>query len=167
MGSKKAQWKGTVQSRGEVNPLLKEPGDTVLVYRGHPRLLLMLCPCGCGEQIVLNIDPQAGPAWRIYQKKSNAKELTVYPSVWRDTGCGSHFIIWQGHILGIGYDSRVKLDKDLLENVLKALTKQFQRYENISTNINENPWSVLWACQQLTKQGLAVSMGKDELFAKI
>jgi len=167
MGRQQAQWKGIVKSRSEVNPLLKEPGDLVLVYRDRLRLLIMLCPCGCGEQIVLNIDPQAGSAWRLYRTENNEEEITVYPSVWRDTGCGSHFIIWRGHILGIGYNSRVELEKELLEKVLTALTKQFQHYEEISAIINENPWSVLWACQRLTKQGLAVSKGKGQLFARV
>jgi hypothetical protein len=84
----------------------------------------------------------------------------------RDTGCESHFIIWRGHILGIGFNSSVDLDKELLENVLQALTKQFQHYEEISATIGENPWSVLWACQRLIKLGLAVSKGNDKLFAR-
>jgi len=161
MDQQKAKWKGTVQSRSEVNLLLEESGDSVLIYRGHPRLLVMLCPCGCEEKIVLNIDPNAGPAWKMYLVKGNENNFTIYPSVWRDTGCGSHFIVWKGKILNMGYDLKVDIEQELLEKVFTTLKKQFQHYEEISTIINENPWSVLWACQKLTRQGLAMLKGKD------
>jgi len=53
-------------------------------------------------------------------------QLTLFPSVWRDTGCQSHFNIWRDRILifGIGEHGRrdpIRYDVDSLsERVLKA-----------------------------------------------
>src|SRR6267378_4236509 len=77
--------------------LVSAPGDAVLIERGTPRWLLLACPCGCGAELPINLDRRAGKAWRVY--KHGTTTLSVYPSVWRDTDCGSHFIIWRGNIL--------------------------------------------------------------------
>ena len=73
---------GVVSSRGDAAGYLKVPGDAALVERGRPRLLLLACPCGCGEQLPVNLDGRAGPAWRYY--KNERTGLTLYPSVWRE-----------------------------------------------------------------------------------
>ena len=73
-------------------PILHEPGEAVLVSRGHDRLLVMRCPCACGDDIIVNLDREAGPAWVLYQRR---RGTSLYPSVWRDTGCGSHFVVWE------------------------------------------------------------------------
>jgi hypothetical protein len=56
----------------------------------------MRCPDGCGETLVVNLDPRAGKAWKLDMRTGKA---TLYPSVWRDGGCGSHFIVWRGDVL--------------------------------------------------------------------
>jgi len=102
-----------VSTRGEAAGYLKSPGDAVLIERGRPRLLLLACPCGCGEEYPINLDDRAGKAWRIYRNRG--KGLTLFPSVWRDTGCGSHFIIWRDRILLFGQGEEV-LDESSLED---------------------------------------------------
>ena len=88
--------KKTVDSLAATSELLLAPGDAVIVHRVCFRWLTLSCPCDCHEIIRINLDPRAGPAWSLYQSKEH---ITMYPSIWRDTGCGSHFIIWRNKIL--------------------------------------------------------------------
>jgi hypothetical protein len=60
--SPKLTLKGVVRSRRETAGLLKSPGDAILVERGTPRWLLLLCPCGCGAELPINLDSRTGPA---------------------------------------------------------------------------------------------------------
>ena len=75
--------KGTVSSRSDTTGMLNIAGDAVIVERARPRLLVLMCPCGCGEIFATNLDGQAGKAWRLYRKGGS---ITVFPSVWRDSG---------------------------------------------------------------------------------
>lgn len=75
--------------------LLRDPGAFVAVVRGTPRAAVFRCPCGCGDTLVANTDPKTGPAWRL---RLDADGATLMPSVWRTTGCGSHFIVWRSRI---------------------------------------------------------------------
>src|SRR5258708_2177168 len=93
--------KATLSSREGISAYLKKPGDGVIVERGRPRWLILACPCGCGSQIPVNLDSRAGPAWRLYRRRSG---VTVYPSVWRDSDCESHFIIAHNRIYLFGAD---------------------------------------------------------------
>src|SRR4051812_45982925 len=87
----KARLRGSVASRDDARPQLQEAGDVVLVERGCLRSAVIKCPCGCGEELVINLDRRVGPAWRLYRDE---RGLTLYPSVWRDSGCCTHFILW-------------------------------------------------------------------------
>lgn len=84
------------QGQGAARSLLRErDGRLAVVVRDTPRAALFDCPCGCGDVVVLNTDPRTGPAWRIRVDSTGA---TLMPSVWRTTGCRSHFIIWRSTI---------------------------------------------------------------------
>ncbi len=72
-----------------------QPGRLIVVNRGRPRWLKFHCPCGCGDVVSLNLDPRAGPRWSLTVRGSR---VTVRPSIWRETGCGSHFIIWESRV---------------------------------------------------------------------
>ena len=161
--------KGTVQSRGDASPLLEQPGDAVLVERGHPRWLVMKCPDGCGDEIPINLDSAAGPAWRLYRSPNLG--LTLYPSVWRDTGCEAHFIVWRDNILLLGgwddsdYETfwEDKAFGRLREAVLNQLPAHaLTHFSTIADELEELPWDVLKACRQLVKNGLAVEGKKRE-----
>jgi len=56
----------------------------------------LVCPCGCEEIIELNLLPQARPRWSFTEHKNGA--ITLEPSVWRRSGCRSHFILRDGLI---------------------------------------------------------------------
>lgn len=86
---------GTAVHRDEAQAFLRKPGDAALVERGVLRSLVMLCPDGCGETLVVNLDPRTGKAWALDRRGGT----TLYPSVWRDGGCGSHFIVWRDAVL--------------------------------------------------------------------
>ena len=101
--------KSIVESRAEVGSQLEAPGDGVLIIREQPRWLLLKCPCGCDDEIPVNLDLRAGKAWRIYRGRD--EQLTLFPSVWRDTGCRSHFIIRSGHILLLGGKKTTHTDR--------------------------------------------------------
>jgi hypothetical protein len=152
-----------LERRSEASASLKGQEDLVLVQRGRPRLLVMKCPCGCGDELTINLDREAGKAWRIYKDR---EEVTLFPSVWRDTGCESHFIIWRGKTYLFG-----KADEDfgwyeddaLLEkHVLGLLSDELVQYVEIADALNAIPWDVQFACRSLVKKGKAVE-GKGDL----
>ncbi len=143
-----------VERRADAVPVLRKPGDAVVVSRGRDRLLVMRCPCSCGEDVIVNLDPDAGPAWVLYRRRRGA---SVFPSVWRDTGCGSHFIIWDDRILLFsGTVGRLDedVDVDVDRRVLDAVDR-FGRaieFREIARMLDEVPWSVLASCRRLTSR---------------
>ncbi|UPJ77044.1 DUF6527 family protein [Bradyrhizobium sp. 187] len=67
--------------------MLKAAGDAVVVHRGTLRSVLMRCPDGCGETLVVNLDARAGKACKLDMRAGKA---ILYPSGWHDGGCRSH-----------------------------------------------------------------------------
>lgn len=160
MSTRLLRFRGTVTSRSEASGHLQAAGDAVLVERGRPRLLLLSCPCGCGEEFPINLDERAGPAWRLY---TGNRGITLFPSVWRESGCKSHYIIWRDSILLFGQNEEefettapgVELE-DLTKVVLAHLPAwDLVRFADLATDLNAIPWDVLAACRQLVRQGLA------------
>lgn len=155
------RWRGAVGRRSEATTLLTAPGDAVLVERGRPRWLVIACPCGCGEQLPVNLDPRAGPAWRLYRTGS---AVTLFPSVWRESGCESHFIIWRDEILLFGryeedFAEEPAADETiaLRETVLRRLpvSGTLAPFSEIADALDAIPWDVLTVCRQLVREGVA------------
>jgi hypothetical protein len=97
-GARQARYAGVrvVASQSEARRVIA--GDAawlVVVERGRPRSVVFRCPCGCGEDLVVNVDREAGEAWRL---RLNDGWLTLMPSVWRTSGCRSHFILWSNTV---------------------------------------------------------------------
>ena len=162
------RFRGTVSNRSEASAYLERPGDAVLVERGRPRLLLISCPCGCGEEFPINLDPRAGPAWRLYREVRRG--LSVYPSVWRESGCESHYVIWRDRIYLFGryeedFDSTTQNEEFaiLVETVRNRLPAEgLLPYSEIAETIDAVPWDVLTACRRLVRMGIArEGKGKD------
>ena len=154
--------KSVVESRAEVTDQLKSPGDAVLIHRGQPRWLLLKCPCGCGDEIPVNLDRRAGKAWRFYDSAKSG--VTLFPSIWRDTGCESHFIIWRGQILLFG-----RVDDDILSSPVHSDLRSLSRrvlegwpsdgwasYADVADGLGEIPWDVLDACRHLARGGFLI-----------
>jgi hypothetical protein len=78
-----------------------DPSVLAIVDRHGPRSLVFSCPCGCGDIISINVDPGAGKAWRLV---NGFPGVSLMPSVWRTTGCHSHFILWRSRIWWCTYD---------------------------------------------------------------
>ena len=82
-----------------VDELPDSPQGGVLYLLGLNQMswaALLLCPCGCGSLIELNLLPEARPCWRIKEHCDSTISLT--PSVARITGCRSHFWVKGGLI---------------------------------------------------------------------
>jgi hypothetical protein len=144
--------KGLVNTRDEARPLMARPGDAVLISRGQPRSLVMVCPCGCGEHLTINLDSRSGPAWRLIKRHG---KLTLYPSVWRESGCQSHFVVWQNEIYVFGrndFDRRrhPKLENRVHEHLADGRPRHFSV---IADSLGELPWAVLLACENLASDG--------------
>ncbi len=56
----------------------------------------MLCPCGCAAVIQLCVLPESRPNWTVTTHIDG--KLSLHPSVWRTTGCRSHFFLRAGRI---------------------------------------------------------------------
>ena len=152
--------KGTTERYSEAISKLHRPGDYVQVVRGLPRSIVMVCPDGCGENITINLDRRAGKAWRKFE---TGEKLTIYPSIWRDTGCRAHFIIWKNRIIWCGYgDSEgVTLDEQLIAKVLNQLSvENYTSFELIADNLQLIPWEAFWACIELTHRRQAIEGNK-------
>ncbi len=86
--------------------------------------------------------------------------MSLYPSVWRESGCESHFIIRRGAVLfvatvrwlGLGTGH---LDQAFLRSVASALKPTPTHYSEIADSINADPWDVLDACRVLERRGKA------------
>lgn len=147
--------KGVTQKYSDAIARLRDPGDCVVVVRGVPRTLVMVCPDGCGENITINLDHRAGKAWRKYERDN---KLTIYPSVWRDTGCRAHFIVWNDHILwSREQDSAGKtIDEMLITEVFNKLSADvYTSFESIADALQAIPWDILWSCNELVRRKYA------------
>jgi len=54
------------------------------------------CPCGCGDTLELLVVAEAKPRWDIVVDKKRKPSLS--PSIWRKTGCHSHFWLSKGRV---------------------------------------------------------------------
>lgn len=51
----------------------------------------MLCPCGCGDVISVNLMKSILPNWSVTYNKD--RTVTLFPSIDKTTGCRSHFFV--------------------------------------------------------------------------
>jgi Family of unknown function (DUF6527) len=157
--------KGISERYSDALAHLVAPGDYVKVVRGAVRSLVMRCPDGCGEVITVNLDRRTGPAWRIFERSNY---LTIYPSIWRDSGCRVHFIIWRNRILWCDrHEKDYWSDDALLHAVRQSLPASgaaHRHFEEIAIELAAVPWEVLWACQSLERNGIALSSEKGVKF---
>ena len=91
-----------------------EPGALYFVTNGkEPKWSLFKCPCGCRSVITLSLQRVHNPHWQL--SLTHAARPTLYPSVWRDKGCMSHFWIRDGRVYwckDTGFDPRFRHASD-------------------------------------------------------
>lgn len=156
--------RGKVATRGEASPLLFEPGDAVLVVRGRPRVLVMACPCGCRSRVVVNLDPRAGPAWRLYQCR---RGTSLYPSVVRESGCRSHFVVWNDRILTMTNDLAAlstmgaATEARVCAYMMRGTAAHFA---DVAEAIGLVPWTVLSVLQSFVRRGVVRETGLPGVF---
>ncbi|WP_418126463.1 DUF6527 family protein [Variovorax sp. 160MFSha2.1] len=152
-------FRGLVEHRHDADEQLAAPGNAVLVRRGVDRSLALRCPDDCGETLTINLDRRTGPAWRVYME---GQSVSLYPSVWRHTGCKSHFIIWRSRIYWCDWDDPfLRTGEDFEQRVLEALTANWQPYATVAEHLSAVPWAVLSASLTLQARGLVQRGGGD------
>jgi hypothetical protein len=67
-----------------------------VVYKGSPIWALFRCPCGCRTVISLSLQKIHTPKWTV--KNNSSGRPSLYPSVWQNKGCCSHFWIKDGRV---------------------------------------------------------------------
>jgi len=151
---REARFKRVVATEADASRLLERPGDIAIVERGVPRLLVMKCPDDCGDTLRINLDPRTSKAWKIYR---DVDGLSLFPSVWRDTGCESHFIIWGDNIYWS--DSRDRTYKRIHDPALRAAVHEeldgsvFQSAVEVADKLGLVPWSVSAILDALVHEG--------------
>jgi len=167
--ARRIRFRGEVESRHEADDLLEAAGDAVLVHRGRPRSLVLACPDGCGSVLTVNLDRRVGRAWRLYRDR---RGLTVYPSVWRDTGCGSHFIVSRDRLVWCGRRGQPDLDffggAGLDAAVLGALGDQPRSVDELADLVDGEPWEIIPAADRLVAAGKAraTALGGERRYAR-
>lgn len=63
---------------------------------GHLWFAVMLCPCGCGETLHMSLLVDGRPRWELTEHFDGT--ISLVPSIWRKTGCRSHFWLRHGQI---------------------------------------------------------------------
>jgi hypothetical protein len=58
------------------------------------------CPCGCKEEITLNLLNDVSPSWSLILNEDKTI-FSFKPSVWRNENCKSHFWIIEGKIVWV------------------------------------------------------------------
>src|SRR5438105_12112991 len=73
-----------IEEKTPTNDLINEAQFIVVMSEKKPIWALFKCPCGCGYVISLSLNK-----WRFQKTKNNRP--TLYPSIWQNSGCHSHF----------------------------------------------------------------------------
>lgn len=82
----------------------------VVTEDGDPWSAAMLCPCGCGETLHMNLLPDERPIWRLKVHEDGTS--TLHPSVNRMKGCRAHFWFRNGRVYWCN-DQRETLRRDI------------------------------------------------------
>ena len=157
----------TVESRSELSGHPLKAGEAILVTRGIPRWLVLGCPDGCGDTLPINLDPRSGKAWKFVEKRGR---ITLRPSIWRDTGCRSHFVIWDSTIwlFGTAFEDNASGEPSLREleaavlALLQAHPSNYRSVDSLAEELDVYPWHIWTVCQALQRRRLvSVSDSKD------
>lgn len=68
-----------------------------VLSEGYPFYATMICPCGCGDLIDLNMMEDEHPCWNLIAADGARPEL--HPSVRRVEGCYAHYWVRKGRVI--------------------------------------------------------------------
>jgi hypothetical protein len=81
----------------EALPAKLETGRVYLVEDdSYLEQAAMICPCGCGATLHLNLLADERPVWTVTTHQDGT--VSLMPSVWRRVGCKSHFWLRSGDV---------------------------------------------------------------------
>lgn len=85
------------ESRSDAVKAAINPGVAALVRgsKGY-KWILMQCPCGCKQQIALNLMQSHSPHWRVEIQSHDL--FSIHPSI-DSTTCGAHFWVRNGQVI--------------------------------------------------------------------
>jgi hypothetical protein len=85
--------------------------DTLYVAGEEPHVwaAALLCPCGCGDTIYLNLLEDETPRWTLHHERNGA--VSLRPSVWRTKGCRSHFFVRHSRIEWCRFEHGGRVDE--------------------------------------------------------
>jgi hypothetical protein len=63
---------------------------------GRDWAAVLTCPGGCGQMLHMNLLPDSKPVWTLTVDRGGVP--TLHPSVWRQEGCGCHFVLKRGRV---------------------------------------------------------------------
>jgi Family of unknown function (DUF6527) len=76
---------------------LKRRAIYVVEEDGFKEQAAMLCPCGCRCVLHMNLLPDERPWWKLTEHADGTASL--FPSVWRQKDCSSHFWFRNGRVV--------------------------------------------------------------------
>jgi hypothetical protein len=86
----------TIIVQEKLPPKLRRRAIYVVEEDGYREQAAMLCPCGCRRILHMNLLPDERPCWKLTEHADGTASL--FPSVWRQKDCGSHFWFRDGRI---------------------------------------------------------------------
>lgn len=86
----------TITVEESLPPQLKGRTLYIVEEDGYQEQAAMICPCGCGAVLHMNLLTDARPCWEVTQHADGT--ATLYPSVWRKKDCRSHFWLHRGRV---------------------------------------------------------------------
>jgi len=90
----------TVSVQSDLPELIESNKLYIVQEDGENWHASMICPCGCGVVLHMNLLPDDDPCWTIEQHWTGLSSLR--PSVWRQKTCRSHFWFIKGRIRWCG-----------------------------------------------------------------
>lgn len=85
-----------IVSKAPGNATIDDGQFITVIYENIPYWAIFKCPCGCGTVISLSLQKIHRPSWTV--EKSKTGRPSLYPSVWQNKGCCSHFWIKEGRV---------------------------------------------------------------------
>ena len=80
----------------ELPEILNRKAIYIIEGEGFIEHATLLCPCGCGAPLHMNLIPDERPCWFVTEHNNGT--VSLEPSVWRQKGCKSHFFFIRGRI---------------------------------------------------------------------
>lgn len=84
---------------GNLPEKLRKRSLYIVEEDGFEEQAAMLCPCGRGHILHMNLLPDERPRWHVTRHAGGV--ATLHPSVWRKKDCRSHFWFRRGRVIWV------------------------------------------------------------------